>query len=556
MRKYFCENCGCQLTLDDRFCENCGHPVPTGLFDTAQNRISGLEDDIFIFSQKDWEKRWKGVAQTYGCKNLGIILINTDGQENKLTEFLQTVKDYIVFRKERGIHYYILDLSNEVVSKKRSPRYDHVVALLKEVYQKAKPKYLFILGDNKAIGSAKWDNPSYSAGNGDHDKYVDSDLPYVTLDTEAPQKGQDWSKFDFERVGIRVGRVPARKATGFAEACRYLKNAIRLDNTLREIRPFALLMKAAEKSDEQIFQSSRYNVVTSPKYWLKDCVGGGISRLNSGIEPNVLLFDLHGCDTTYFWYGDNGKGYKPETFSSDCLPFGDSAYFIGTMSCYGAKPNAYEEGKDEGNRVGILNKALKNGCLAFLGSTQIAYGPIDGENLAGEMIPSPVSCAVILVGEFTNGINRGLTAGDAYIFGLKELTKKNKLKDAALKTLAEFALYGDPVAGFKTAQSMNPLFFEQDDDGSFNTEIHIPMPDVRRAVRLKLAIVNQTIAKKVTDFVVNYYEEFSTVIPTYCEMTGCGGYQAIYSKDDGPIQRIMKIYFDAQGNIEEVLHSI
>ena len=246
-------------------------------------------------------------------------------------------------------------------------------------------------------------------------------------------------------------------------------------------------------------------------------------------SPNLLYFNLHGTKDTETWYGQKGDFY-PDAFSPGCFDSLEGGYLIGTEACYGAKPVF-------GGKPTMLTHTLENGCLAFVGSSQIAYG---GTGLIG-------CCADLVVGEYIESLAQGSCAGEAFLRGLRKLIALHRTTDSDIKTLAEFALYGDPAVslsgGATQAKSVSSLR---------RRGIHVPMPDVRRAVELRLVQVSEEISNKLTDYIKTNHPNFSGITPEHYQVSGYGGYQAMYSNNTLHGTQILKIYFDSAGIIDRV----
>ncbi len=522
---FYCENCGARLEPDQKFCEMCGAPVAYD--DCAFETDKPLDfDPMTVFTERNWQKTWRAAARSCDSGNLGIMLVNTKAFHGP--GLLETVEKYIAFKRQEGIVYCLLDLANQKVGRTNFGCHDNV-ELLKKVYSCIKPKYLFIVGDHNVVGMIRWDNPAYMppglAVPGDIDKTVESDLPYVTLDVGMPFVGRNWKSYNFDGA-VRVGRFPCGENSEY-EFESYFKTVS--VPKAEKPHPFALSALFWSETSKAIVSNFRdCKVHTCPEIGPNDLIGDGLKRLSGG-DPNLLYFNLHGCSETNSWYGEDEYGSKPPAFAAQCLPV-KSGYVIGTEACYGARFNSDS----------ILNVALKQkGCLAFLGSHEIAYGMGDGQ----------MSCADILVEKFMGDTARGATVGDAYISGLKALVQGDELNDAGFKTLCEFTLYGDP-----SEKPFGTITSGQKGIISFDTAIHIPMPDVRAMVRLKLAEVNEEIIKRVAAFVERSYGRYAEIKPTTCSVLGYGGYKAIYpKKKSNGIVDMLCVYFDDDGNVKKVL---
>ena len=117
-----------------------------------------------------------------------------------------TVEEVTELRNQfraNGVEYCVLRLDkNSVrfgVSEINSIKgVDDIVELLRQVVDIARPKYLFILGNEEIVDVATWDNEGKT---GDAD--VDSDFVYSVLDTTSPWEGQEFNAAE-ARKGIAL----------------------------------------------------------------------------------------------------------------------------------------------------------------------------------------------------------------------------------------------------------------------------------------------------------------------------------------------------------------
>ena len=266
-------------------------------------------------------------------------------------------------------------------------------------------------------------------------------------------------------------------------------------------------------------------------------------------NANLLFFNLHGSDENKEWYGQQGWSY-PEAFAPALLARPRTPYFLAVEACYGAR---YTGGLAP--HESVLLTAMRNGCIAFLGSSRIAYGT-----------PSPKgSCADVIIGEFIKRIVDGDTVGDAYLAGLgllaAEMNSPAGGDDSTVKTMAEFALYGDPSACAshnKNAGGMKKLMkaFSSTPKG-----LHIPIPDVRRVSRMALAEVNRKIEALVDDFAMRELgldgqtKAFGSVSTKSFRSTSRPINLKTYSVGEGIRNRRLRVYFDDKGTVTKALHS-
>ena len=542
---FFCENCGTKLPADAAFCENCGAAVArdeqienTEPAVTCTNKV-----DVDLFADKGWAKSWEKLLLEKGGCEVGIILTNTSGCPDGLKgAYLEAVKKYSEARRDEGVIYCCLDLGCQTVKSaffgKSQVTLDFALSVLKKVYEVGMPDHLMIVGDREAVPSAKWENGLYDGGRGDSDKYVDSDVPYITLEAKSLFEGAPFSP----KVG--VGRIPSSAKGGFQEALTYFENAENLSMRAKKINAITLSAYEWKRVSQMNFDDIDPDFYTCPSSSFVE--RSELDIIDKRRPYNLLSFNLHGSDRHDYWVsGDGNAAYSP-----DCLPTSANVgYVIGTESCYGAKPVI----RDSGEAQSTLVSALGDKCLAFFGSTQIAYG-IPDTALAGGSKPC---CADILVGEFVNRVSDGWEFGKAYLSGLSALISSVSGRCTAedVKTMCSFALYGDPsltltapVGSKKTAKSAPAV-------KSDTKSLHITMPDVRAIVGKKIAAVSKEIEDRLKAYVSRVYEGFEGVTPTYYKIGNKGEYKASYfseARSEDQISTIMNLYFDEDGTVGNV----
>ena len=542
----FCEECGAKLASGARFCEECGAKVAASAI--SEEIAEGCEsardmpdadsssEAMNIFSGADWRRRWEAFADSSADEEIGIIVT----REKKLLshigctdyhEFKKLVLRYITSAAERNVRYAYCDL-DDCTFHYGGGETESVVASLRRIVDVACPKYLFILGNEEIVDVVRWKNQVP----GDADAVVESDLCYSTLDVNTPWDGQ---AYDFDEV-MRVGRLPSRRDEGLASYFRYFENAVRFIGSMDKVRPYGLsALVWKDESNEEYKAISDDTVDVSPEITAKDVYG----RIDA--EANLFFFNLHGSNDTRFWYGQSASSY-PEAFEPAILDGRGNPYFIGVEACYGAR---YLGGLDENQSV--MMTAMRNRCMAFLGSSRIAFGAVKPEGC----------CADIVVGDFIRHLAEGRSVGDAHVEGLRHLSADDDgMDDTDVKTLAEFSLYGDP------SSRMGHGKLRGDAGKSFKSlgskkGLPIPMPDVRRRVQTALAEVDAKIEAAIDDFAMrNLLPELMqkglvSARQAVFKMNDGGLNQKVYSLESGPIVRIAKVYFDNDGNIHKALVS-
>lgn len=532
----YCENCGAELPAGARFCEECGAQVDSYNEPTASGLLkeSDGNSDYSTTFIDNWSEKWASAAHAAGNDELGIILTDIQALATQLScsasDLQTTIIIYTASAAKRGVHYHLLDLGNNGISSIDGKNVSATVNVLKSIAAVARPKYLLILGNEDIVNVTYWENKC-----ADHDDEVAADLPYATLDTNSPWDGQ---KYDFSQV-LRVGRVPSYKGEQIAQFATYFNNAQSGINSINRIVPYglsALVWEPASAAQFNKIGSGKIN--TSPSITLENV------KETLPQDANVLFFNLHGSDQTKYWYGQEGASY-PETFSPETIKSLRGPYFLGVEACYGAR---YTDGLNPDES--IVLSAMQNGCLALLGSSKIAYGPC---------VP-PATCADIIIGTFLKEVSNGESAGDAYCEALKLLMSSEEPNDSTIKTLAEFSLYGDPSA--RTRRNITKSILSKAVAES-SRGIHVPMPDIRRAVNAKLidadckavlAYRNNPV-KFAANRNFNIAEYLQDVEPKYYQVGQTNLYQAVYNKTFGLHKTTVKVYFDESGNVKKELFS-
>lgn len=536
----FCEQCGAKLTAGTKFCEECGAAVemPSGekngnceALDATERGPSARNS---TFKGEEWPSKWRAAAQDCGRNDLGLIITRENALlkqigENAHADYDELIDGYITSAKRRGISYYYLDLDG-------CPFYrgdgdvESVVAALHKLVAIARPKYLMILGNEEIVKTAVWNNPAYDP-EGDSDRCVEGDFCYAVLDANSPAGGQS---YDFDEL-LRVGRVCSCAGEGLVSFARYFENAARHAGRMGRVEAYGLsALVWQDESNAEFRTVSHKNVDVSPGV-TKEMVAQRIP-----VEANLLFFNLHGSADTKYWYGQKGGSY-PQAFEPDVLNGASASYFLGVEACYGAR---YLGGLPIDQS--IVQTALRNGCLAFLGSSEIAYGS-----------PHPKgTCADIVVGEYIRHIDAGCSAGDAFLRGLEQLVKNagTSMDDTDAKTFMEFSLYGDPSVSMRSSQK--GVFGKGFLGKGVSKGIRIPMPDVRRAVDLALAEVDAKIESLVDGYVAeNVLSEipaedfFKSAAQQVFKVGQTGLNVKRYRYVEGAMSQIVKVYFDEKGGV-------
>lgn len=532
----YCENCGAELSAGARFCEECGAEVDS-YKESINSCLSKNGNGNQAFQSAfigDWKEKWADAVQDAKSGELGIIMTDVGALATQLscsaTDLCEMIDDYARSAAERGVYYYLLNLGDNDVSNINGKDVLATIRLIKTIASIARPKYLFILGNEEIVNVTYWENQCR-----DSDEDVSADLPYATLDTTSPWDGQ---RYDFSQV-LRVGRIPSYSGERLSQFAAYFRNAQVGINSINKIVSYGLSALVWEPASAAQYKKIGCGAInTSPNVTLKN-VETTLPR-----NANILFFNLHGSDQTEYWYGQKDTSY-PEAFSPETIKTLNGPYFLGVEACYGAR---YVGGLTPEDSIVLM--AMENGCLALLGSSKIAYGPCT----------PPGTCADIIIGTFLKALCDGESAGDAYCEGMKNLMNSETPDDSTIKTLAEFSLYGDPSA--RTRKCITKSILSKSLTES-SKEIYVPMPDIRCAVTTKLVDAsNKAIAafrnnssKFKANANFNIDDFLKDVEPKYYKVGQDNLYQAVYNKVVGLHKATIKVYFDEYGNVTKELFS-
>ncbi len=560
-----CKNCGAPLKDGATKCIYCGTPAPVQPVAPQQPEAPYAEPQISTFSpynptyagnvptvaqsdakysyfaDRSWRNDWSEKRRKTQNK-IGIVLTNTEKLKDS-SRFDRALSDYIAKKSDEGIDYCVLDISKQSVHKVSKNTIEEVIELLKKVYETAVPDYLMIVGDHTVVPCIKW-----KAVPGVGDKFIPSDLPYITLDTDSPWDGAEYS---FENL-TQVGRVPACAETNFEEAVIYFENTMAF-RPYQKATPFAYSSISWVKTSVNEFKNVNPVMITSPEHTssaLTALIPGFV--LFGGVEDkyNLLCFDLHGAETTQVWYGDY-MDQCFEAFKADLFPKDTRGYVVCSVACYGAKPNVRV-----GKTPSLLNYALTHKCVAFVGSTMSAWGGVSGN----------LSCANHLLSNFNEHVTHGMTVGKSFLNALDFFYKRD-INEKEIKTVAEFGLYGDPsvvliegsaMKTFSTARNpgmsrpyKNPdkAFRIVSCDGSDDDGMTIRNFSTSEFNRMKNMAC--TIRSRGDNFVLSNFSAMSGVEPKVYKVCGREGYRAVYSKNIGDLNMMVSVHTDDNGNIKE-----
>ena len=574
-----CKFCGAPISANDKFCPFCGSKINTTNDNVIVNNsqtnneintqnISPNSSNVVassnanVFSSSKWKELWSSYRDT----NSGIILIRTDELKDKKT-FINELNLYIEYKKTKGVNYCYLDLANQKVKGANYCYLDladqkvkgtdlniiRVLALLNIIYSVNVPNYLLIIGDDNVIPKRIYENPLWNKKKPlDEDRYVFSDLAYLTLTMDSPWVGK---KFNFKNI-TKVGRIPASVGNNFGEAIIYFNNAKKF--VLKEKTNNFVMTYQPKKIETSMnaFDFLKPYYFVSPLYVSKQNSKYPSAKMLPKLTGyDILDFALHGSSTTHSYYGEN-EGNYPEAFDYRYLPENSNGYFIMSQACYGAKSKINVTSRDS-----ILLNALQKNCMAFIGSTMISYSGRYGN----------VSASDVLAKEILRSITAGDTFGEAFLNGLDSLNGE-KNDEVTIKLLAEYGLYGDPSTAFVVsnkkafdipnakmceASDGNTFeFIEIDENAGFGDEtdnMKLVSFGAKSNSNIKdVAYTLKDISKKIIN---NNFKDFKDEEPLLYKLNGKDEYRSVYSKLINDVNKVVRISFDNNGDVIGVYES-
>ena len=360
-----------------------------------------------------------------------IIVANYAALQRKydvkaLKPILAAVDRLIAADKARGIVSKIVDISSaaemkrhkgKAVTSEKSGR--QAKDAVDAIYAATRADYLAILDGPDVIPHLTLTNHI----DDDPDDAVPSDLPYAS---DAAFTSPDPRRYT--AVTRVVGRIPG--LTGAKEP-GYLIKQIDTAAKYKSLRRgdyldhFAISAKAWEKSTAQ----SVKNIFGSGK--LVDCPPKKSPDTAKLLSPLTHFINCHGHDVDMQFYGQRGRGYPVAMTSGDVAKGAKPNTIVAAECCFGAQ--LFDPEKLDGQRP-IANTYLGAGAIAFLGSSNIAYGPSEGNNSAD-----------LVTQYFLIDVLEGASTGRALLQARQKFVHGEKMEDPVnVKTIAQFMLLGDP----------------------------------------------------------------------------------------------------------------
>ncbi|MBR1284159.1 hypothetical protein JQ597_19095 [Bradyrhizobium sp. AUGA SZCCT0177] len=338
------------------------------------------------------------------------------------------------------------------------------------IYVRETPDYILLLDGPDVVPHITL-NPV--AGITDADQSIASDLPFACA-AAFGKKAQAY--LGVTRV---VGRLPA--ALGETDPQRLIEL---IDHSIRHTgrpgadysRYFSISTEVWQQST-QLSLSSLFGDHTS----LFLAPAHGHPAIDPSLAHLVHFINCHGATANSRFYGE-GAGPLPTAMESQLLQAQGvtAGTVVAAECCYGAQLYDY---RMVGDHQPICMTYLGKGAAAFMGSTNISYGP-----------PKSNAQADLMTQYFLEEILAGASTGRAMLQARQRFVQTQTMASPVnLKTLAQFVLYGDP--------SLHPVLDAEPARKSVSglvaaapAELAVDAASQRKFRRIALATEGKTIA--------------------------------------------------------------
>lgn len=297
-------------------------------------------------------------------------------------------------------------------------------AAVDAIYKRHQPDYILLLGAPDVVPHIDLSNPMRGKDPNDDDPTVPSDVPYACAAgfSRRPQ--------DFVGPTRVVGRLPDLPgANDPAYLIKVLSTATRYVCRDRSAYAghFAISAKVWTKSTTESVTNlfgEGASVFTSPP--------SGPNWSDKQLAPRLHFINCHGDTNVPEFFGEFPEGRFATAHKSARLPGRvTTGSVIAAECCYGAE--VYDPLHALG-KTGICSTYLAQGAYGFLGSTNIAYGPSEGQGQAD-----------LICQYFVESVFKGASLGRAALEARQRFVAQFSHVDPSdLKTAVQFILLGDP----------------------------------------------------------------------------------------------------------------
>ncbi len=310
------------------------------------------------------------------------------------------------------------------------------------------PEYLFIIGGNDVIPMPCI---RHYIKNDNHDDTIDTDLLYAYPYGEkvlALFENMEIFKYDQQ---FFIGRLPFGNDASIEDLYNYLYRdleqtlGVELQEAYGQCDPNWKRTSTAV-ADEVIAGDYMRNYdgrLTDEHYFRRMILSPMVYNENVhqifNTEAQLYYYNLHGGNTV------RSKGYFGAMYGTNqTVPVIEPEHkrtcgnpnFVISEACYGARFIGFDK------EHSMMLSSIHNKTMAFVGSSRVAWGAVDGNDTAAVGL----SYADILAKYYMMALMQGATAGQALYLARRSVLQSCHAGDLkAALTVTEFNLYGDPL---------------------------------------------------------------------------------------------------------------
>ena len=296
-----------------------------------------------------------------------------------------------------------------------------------DLYRFFSPGYILLVGAQDIIPFQRLKN--LLPGDNDPDGNIPSDLPYAC---DTPYDTDPGKFISPTRV---TGRLPDIPAVGDASYLHTLITNI-IEATPAQRSDYLPYFSLSTFDWQDSTQNSLQNIFGNHSSLLLFPGDGTMTGTNwtaAQLQAKTHFINCHGAIYNPAYYGQKAADF-PLAIRSDVLTNKIThGTIVAAECCYGGQ--LFDPKKNSAKRISMANSYLQNHALAFVGSSNIAYGPPTGQGLAD-----------LLTQYFVINVLNGASTGRALLEARQRFLNEMgpTLDPYELKTAAQFYLLGDP----------------------------------------------------------------------------------------------------------------
>lgn len=294
-------------------------------------------------------------------------------------------------------------------------------AAVDAVYAAWTPDYIVLLDGPDVVPHVTLD--MLPGLQGDDDLNIPSDLPYAT--------GAGWSRDASKFLAITrvVGRIPAAVGSKSPDAMiKIIDSAAKHSpRAPSDLTAFFGVSADVWKKSTTLSLATTFGAATGLHLSPPD----GHPKIDKDLARLSHFINCHGANVDPRFYGQRLDKFPVALDSAKLAPNVKAGTVVAAECCYGAQLYNHTLA---GLAAPICMTYLLGGAIGFVGSTNIAYGPAEGNGSAD-----------LLTQYFLQKVIEGASLGRALLEARQRFARSQVMASPTnLKTIAQFLLLGDP----------------------------------------------------------------------------------------------------------------